>query len=264
MTEKITSDEILKRLADRHTDDFFMTEVKNGPTQLGRHIRMDAVAIKKSWTSPCISAYEVKVSRNDFVRDDKWPGYMNYCNKFAFACPEGLIQKDELPPEVGLFWYRGADKHFKIVRQPVYRTVDIPADFFMYIIMNRIQSDRYPFFNSKEEYFRECIEGKKTARSLGHQLSYKIAEELHQMERDMNRAIEEAKQAEEAVQERKKAIELLRIHGISWHSWRENWVDGLKTHLESGSKGNDFQLRKAIEHAEGTLNYLKAIGGEQQ
>ncbi len=264
MSEKVTSDKILKRLAERHTQDFFMTEVKNGPTQWGTHLRMDAVAIKKSWSNPCVTAYEVKISKNDFVRDDKWPGYMNYCNKFAFACPEGLIQKEELPPEIGLFWYRGADKHFKIVRHPVFRTVDIPADFFMYIIMNRIQSDRYPFFNGKEEYFKECIDGKKSARSIGHQLSYKIAEELRTMERERDNALYESERAVEAVEFQKKTIELLRTYGISWNRWeQETWIDGLKKYFESGLKGNDSQLRKAIEHAEVTLDYLKGMRGEQ-
>jgi hypothetical protein len=48
-----------------------MTEVKNGPTQWGKHYRMDAVAIKKSWANPCITCYEVKVDRQDFLRDEK-------------------------------------------------------------------------------------------------------------------------------------------------------------------------------------------------
>lgn len=257
-TDKVTSDMILKQLAARHTEDFFMTEVKNGPTQLGTHLRMDAVAIKKSWANPCVSAYEVKVSRNDFVRDDKWPGYMQYCNRFSFACPDGLIQKDELPPEVGLFWYKGDGKHFKIVRHPVFRPVDIPSNFFMYIIMCKLDSDRYPFFSDKSEYFKSCIENKRTASELGHKLSYKIAEELTDMKNKLYSAEFETERAKEAIDLQNKAINLLRSKGISWERWKdETWVDALQKYFESGSRGITYQLRQAIGQAEEVLNYLK-------
>ncbi len=257
--DKVTSDMILKQLAARHTEDFFMTEVKNGPTQYGTHLRMDAVAIKKSWANPCISAYEVKVSRNDYVRDDKWPGYMQYCNRFSFACPEGLIQKDELPPEVGLFWYKGDGKRFKIVRHPVFRTVDIPSDFFMYIIMSKLDSDRYPFFNGKEEYFRECVEKKKTAVELGYQLSFRISEELRDMKRKMENALHDAGSYQESHKQKQDVISLLTKNGINWNHWNdETWVDAIRNFIENGNKGNSVELKRAIRDAEDVLKYLRS------
>ncbi len=43
--------DITKALAKRHKDDMFFTEVKNGPTQtVAHHSRIDALAIKISWT----------------------------------------------------------------------------------------------------------------------------------------------------------------------------------------------------------------------
>jgi hypothetical protein len=262
LKEKITSDKILKALAQRHIDDFFMTEVKNGPTQYGSHFRMDAVAIKKSWANPCISCYEVKVDRQDFLRDEKWPVYMGYCNRFSFACPEELIQKEELPPEVGLYWYTGKDRPFKILRHPMYRTLEIPADFFMYIIMCKIQSDRYPFFQTKEEYFQEWLENKRCSLDLGTKFSYKISEKIIKAERQEKDAEKIKEDASEAIELQKKAQNLLRKHGIDWSRWdKETWVDGLQKYLESGTKGNSYQLRQAINQAEGALNYLRMIEG---
>jgi len=54
--------------------------------------------------------YEIKVSRSDFLGDDKWDNYLKYCNYFYFVAPKGLIGKHELPDGVGLievFWREG-------------------------------------------------------------------------------------------------------------------------------------------------------------
>ncbi len=50
------------------------------------------------------SGYEVKISRSDFVADDKWQEYLPFCNKFYFVCPPDLIKLSELPPETGLIY----------------------------------------------------------------------------------------------------------------------------------------------------------------
>ncbi|WP_208112793.1 MmcB family DNA repair protein [Aureibacillus halotolerans] len=47
-----------------------------------------------------ITVYEIKVSRSDFLRDDKWPAYKNQCHRFFFVCPKDLIKPEELPDEV--------------------------------------------------------------------------------------------------------------------------------------------------------------------
>lgn len=254
---KFGSHIILKALAERHWQDFFMTEVKNGPTQWGSHLRMDAVAMKKSWANPCITAYEIKVSRNDFIRDDKWPGYMNYCNRFAFACPKGLIQTDELPPEVGLVWVT-EDGKLKFKRHPVFRVVDIPVEFFQYIIMNKIESDRYPFFGSKEVYFKEYVENKKKITELGHKLSYKLADEIREMDRKISKLETQNEEIRKTANRQKEVERLLNKHGITWNSWRgETCLSALEKYMESGKKGNDYQLQRVTSCAEEILKYLK-------
>lgn len=264
MIDRITSGKILKALAARHTKDFFMTEVKDGPTQFGSHYRMDAVAIKKSWANPCITAYEVKVDRQDFLRDEKWPVYLGLCNRLAFACPEGLIQKDELPREVGLYWYKGEGKPFRIIRHPMFRTVEIPESFYQYIIMCKIQSDRWPFFDCKEEYYKEWLDGKRRGYETGINLSLKIIEKIREANEQVERANERSEMADEAVKLQTKAMKLLQDNGITWSPWNdETWVDALEKYLRTGQKGNDFQLVKAIDRARDVLNYLETMkGGE--
>ena len=51
-----------------------------------------------------VKIFEFKVSRRDFLADKKWMHYLEFCNAFAFVCPAGLIQKNEVPPGIGLLW----------------------------------------------------------------------------------------------------------------------------------------------------------------
>lgn len=49
-----------------------------------------------------VRGFEVKVSRADFLKDEKWKHYMTYVHFFFFATLPGIIRPSELPPEVGL------------------------------------------------------------------------------------------------------------------------------------------------------------------
>jgi hypothetical protein len=66
------------------------------PTRDG--LRMDICALGPKGEICCV---EVKSSRADFMADQKWQGYLGWCNRFFFAVPESF--PDEiLPPEHGL------------------------------------------------------------------------------------------------------------------------------------------------------------------
>ena len=54
----------------------------------------------KTWT---VRGYEVKMSRADFLRDEKWTSYLPNFHFFWFAIPEpGIILPEELPDGIGL------------------------------------------------------------------------------------------------------------------------------------------------------------------
>jgi hypothetical protein len=74
----VRSCDIKLALSKRHKDDYFLTEVKDGPTMGASHARIDAWAMKKSWSKPLVWGYEIKVSRSDFLNDTKWPAYWGY------------------------------------------------------------------------------------------------------------------------------------------------------------------------------------------
>ena len=90
----ITANKIQSLLAVKHSKDIFVPECKDGPTHTADHLRMDAWVMKRSWVRPLSIGYEIKISRQDFLNDQKWHSYLNYCNEFYFVCPAGLIDYD--------------------------------------------------------------------------------------------------------------------------------------------------------------------------
>ena len=129
---KVTAAQILKKLETLHTKkadprqlpDAFYTEVKTGRSRPG-YLRFDAVAIKQSWARPCITGYEIKVSRSDFLRDKKWQNYQKYCHEFWFVCPPGVVKLDELPGDVGLMYYSPEHDALFTKRRAMYRRIDL-------------------------------------------------------------------------------------------------------------------------------------------
>jgi len=159
----------------------FFTEVKNGPSYTGM-LKLDAVAIKKSWTKPCIIGYEIKVSRSDFLSDEKWPGYLDYCHKFFFVCPAGVIEPEELPETVGLITYNVETAALHTRKAAVMRMIDLPTNMFLYLIMNRIGETHHPFFSSAREELEEWVKDKEERKQLGYQVSTKLVKKLEAFE----------------------------------------------------------------------------------
>ncbi|MEM7507187.1 MAG: MmcB family DNA repair protein [Pseudomonadota bacterium] len=73
-----------------------LTPLTEFPTRAG--LRMDVIALAKDGEIWCV---EVKSSRADFTSDHKWPGYLDWCDRFLFAVPEGFPE-EILPHNHGL------------------------------------------------------------------------------------------------------------------------------------------------------------------
>ena len=154
MSGKVTSADIKLALAEKHYRDFFLTEVKSGPTQIaavGSLKILDGLAIRKSWTNPCFTGYEVKISRSDFLRDAKFYTYEELCNCLYIVCPKGIIDRTEIPESVGLMYYDVDKKTISTKKKAIFRKIEYSPEMLLYIIFSRLSSDRYPFFSDKQE-----------------------------------------------------------------------------------------------------------------
>ena len=139
---RMSADAIVSLLSVRHSEDVFVSECKDGPSQGSGHLRMDAWAMRKSWNNPTTYGYEVKISRSDFVGDDKWNLYLPLCSDFYFVCPSGLIQPGELGPEAGLIYVSATGTKLFLKKKAQRRDVKIPEDLFRYVLMCRAKITR--------------------------------------------------------------------------------------------------------------------------
>jgi len=174
----IASD-IIKLLKAKHSEDVFVSECKDGPTQSVRnYLRMDAWVMPRSWTRQAITAYEVKVSRSDFLGDEKWRNYLPLCNYFYFATAPGLIQLNELPTEVGLIEASKSGSRLFIKRKAVHHEATNIEGVLRYVLMCRSTIRGETTESGKREFWKTWLETRQIDATFGHNLSKKLRETI--------------------------------------------------------------------------------------
>ena len=173
----ITAETLIRLLASRHWKDIFIKECKNGGSESG-HLRLDGWAMKKSWSNPLTIGYEIKVSRSDFLGDNKWQGYLQYCNEFYFVCPSGLIQPDEIGEGIGLLWASKTGTRLYCKKKAAYREQGVNIENVLrYILYWRaeVKSGTYPEgTETQTEYWQRWMGEKDEEKRLGWKVSTKI------------------------------------------------------------------------------------------
>jgi len=240
----ISSTEIKKALARKHEDDFFMTEVKNGPSYVpkGQLKILDALAMKKSWVKNHFTAYEIKISRSDFINDTKWVDYLGYCNFFYWVCPTGLIKKHEVDDRCGLIYYNDkVENGLRIMKKALFRDVQFPPEMATYIIMNKIDSDRIPFYSTKEEYWRDWLLKKISTRRLSMIIKSQLVKRLADAEENINTDVE------------KSSLEKL-LGEYGWSNYYR--LLGLLRKLKSENITDTNQIDSLLENTEAASNRI--------
>lgn len=168
--------DLVDLLAYRHAGDVFVPECKTGSSQFDSSCpRLDAWAMKKSWLHPCAIGYEIKVSRNDFLKDEKWVQYLEFCNQFYFVCPTGLIAVEEVPEQAGLLWVAKTGTRLYTKRKAPHREVEVPASLYEYLLMARTVVTREDVYE-QADFWRHWLAERDEHKDLGHAVSKKIRE----------------------------------------------------------------------------------------
>ena len=190
----MTAYDIQKLLRYRHSKDVYVSECKNGSTWFQNHLRLDGLAIARSWVNPVVTGYEIKVSRSDFMADEKYYMYLDYCNVFYFVCPTGLIQPEELPENIGLLWVSKTGTRLYKKKKAAYRDIDIPSDLYKYILISRAEIKDPSYFNfNKEtiEYWQKWLKTKEYNYEFGRNVSGSIRnvirDQIEKVERENNK-----------------------------------------------------------------------------
>ncbi len=244
------SREIIDLLAKKHDEDVFVTECKNGPSQGNKHVRMDAWVMNKSWANPCVTGYEVKVSRADFIADNKWPSYLPLCNQFYFICPSGIIKPEEVSPDAGLMWVSKTGGMTITKKKAPYRQVIIPEELFRYILMcrTRIDGERDESSN-KLDYWRRWLEGREEAKSLAYRVSSKIREHVSEVNIRCTKL-------ENQMAKYDRIRELLI--GMGFPEREHEWLSEYNVRKKIGGKILDPWVKANVERAITQLNQVQA------
>ena len=217
MKASVKTKAITELLRDKHAADVCVPECKTGPSWgSGECLRMDVWTMARSWANAKTTCYEVKVNRNDFMRDDKWRGYLPYCNAFYFVCPSELITVDEVPAEAGLMW---ASKNFARLytkKKAPFRDVEIPEPLWRYILMSRTDV-RYErdWSNSDTEdtaaYWKEWLAKKEENREIGHRVARELSKMYHEQVTRVSRDNERLEKENKRLQMVEKILDKLDI-----------------------------------------------------
>lgn len=251
------SGQIIALLRQKHSEDVFVEECKDGPTQTSNHLRLDAWVMKKSWSNSCAIGYEVKVNRSDFVNDRKWPNYLPLCNELYFVCPSDLIQPEELPQDVGLYWVAKNATNIRIKRKAAYRDVQIPVKLYQYILMCRvhIKKGQNCLAETKKDYWAQWLIDQKLDADFGYRVSRSIKTRIEQ---EITKVHEEKEQALNLVKAVEDTIAMFKSNGIditSLSGWSRRGlinrkIQGINGHLPDG-------LERTLLNAESQLKYIR-------
>jgi len=141
---------------------------------------MDAWAMKKSWAHPSFIGYEIKVSRGDFLQDEKWTDYLDYCTQFYFVAPKGVVDIGELPQGIGLIIVASTGTRLYTKRKATPKKIEIEKldGIFRYLLMNRCKIVSSTFNQiqrqSQKEFWKHWLENKEVNARFGANVSRNI------------------------------------------------------------------------------------------
>jgi len=214
--------------------------------------------MRRSWIKPNIFGYEIKVNRNDFLKDEKWRLYLDYCTDFYFVCPRGLIDKSELPAEIGLVITSTNAKRLFTIKKAITRDVQIPEELYKYILMCRseIRSEH----DNKDEYWRHWLAARDEEKSIGHRVSKKIMELV---EKRIDVVDIENKRLKRETENLKQIKDFMLSIGFDEKNLRENFDWDLKPRLKQFAQQipNELpsQMRTTINSLENISKQLRDV-----
>lgn len=141
----------------RTEDRMVWTDIQLGPSGSPRP---DVYTLMKSFVRPESTAYEVKVSRSDFLADvtsGKWQVYLKYAGAAFFACEAGLVSPKELPERCGLMVLK--DGRWRATKRATREPVNIPMVAWLKLVIDGVEREgpraRARHFAGDSDFYRK-------------------------------------------------------------------------------------------------------------
>jgi hypothetical protein len=190
-----TADDIYRALRIKYSDTkhwIYLEELRIG-TGYGKSAEQSFDAwVMSAYPSDSMVkiAFEVKVSRSDFIKEIKKPlkrrWALRYSNKFYFAAPEGMIKPEELPLECGLMELHGDFMNTK-VDAPWRESFPPSWGMIASIARRTVQKDMMPHI--KLAHLSQTVKGIRTLVEKGIEekqiQTYPILSEISQAEKEI-------------------------------------------------------------------------------
>lgn len=249
---KCSETALVDLLRVRHSQDVFVPQCKSGPSQGAEHLRLDAWVLRKSWSRPLAIGYEIKVTRADFLRDDKWRGYLPYCNEFYFVVPSGLIKPDELSAEAGLLVATANLTKLYRKKKAPYRDVVIPEEIYRYILFarTRVTREYYQEQNDKAFWLRWLV-GREEDAELGWRIGKRLQETIKER---VNKVAEENTLLTGRMSQYDDIRQLLKKLDIDSDSYAPAW--SVETRLRKLRQAVPPELLGTLQRARRELKHL--------
>jgi hypothetical protein len=147
--------------------------------------RPDVYTIPCSFTRFMPLAYECKVSVSDFRADvtkGKYTDYLGYASGVIFACPSGLLRKDDIPAGAGLMT-RGEDGWRTVKAPTLSKCPDLPRSLWLKLLMDGERRDHerdaYMAEHARRD-LNEYLVQQKLRRQLGEVVAAAIEDHRRQ------------------------------------------------------------------------------------
>ena len=251
MSDSVTDYDVRKLLRAKHSDDLLFEEIGIGSEGMdrgsGTNGRFDGYAVAKSWSRALYVGYEIKVSRQDFLRDDKWPKYLGACTQFYFVVAHGIADSSEVGEKAGLI---ECSKNCKklYVRKKAPRLE--PNMDRVFNIMKTAAMRGFKGAEDTEAEAAEKILNDERAVHRGQLVNAALSQKKYQLD-TQEKALAKRERLVEEFREALKRRGLRLHHSYDWdtHSRR----------LEVAEKELDAGLLRISEEARGQLHQLDKL-----
>jgi len=257
--KKITATDLLNLLKNKHANDVFIPQCKTGSTWVGKYQVIDAWVMARSWAHPITYGYEIKVNRSDFINDNKWQGYLEYCNELYFVCPPKLINPSEVSEDVGLLWSSQNCTRLYTKKKAPWRNVEIPENLYRYILITRMHITKCANENEKDskKKWEEWLAKKEVNRSFGNMLGKKLRQVIDEKIIDVSNENEWLKRENAKLNEVKEFLNKLHVNIYSYRL--ENHIRDRLSQFDAGISQELLQtLKNAYITLENTLKVINA------
>lgn len=251
--------------------------------------RPDVYSIAHTYTALRATAFEVKVSRADFLRDataGKALGYRRFAGAVVFAAPAGLLSKGEIPEGCG-FIQRHEDG-WRYARKPVLSPVEnLPWQVWLKLVTDgcgrelnsrgAIEARKRVSHHYRSEALARRVLGEELGRLYANRENARLLlqHDIDQLARDRERV--KAERAEDRQrqrqQEEREASEVLApvreacaalglppdtpVHQVV-KALRNSWPETAQAQVKAAAK----QLQSAAESLEWAMGRLQKAAAE--